>query len=146
MNSVLYGETDAALNECDTQSDMRSMNTSMNEESYVTAPMMAIVRPGNTTDEELHDLFEAAISDRLLAMREQMERISGPLSMSHKRSMQTEALHPYEAETLTTFKAQLANMYTMSYRWQHVLLFVCLGLMLAMLGFDVMGLLILAAQ
>ncbi len=138
MNSVLCRETDVALNECNVSSDMISMNTSMDEESYVTAPMMAAVRPSSTTEEELHDMFEAAISTRLLAMREQMNRISGPLTPNQK--------HFYETETLPTFKTQLVNMYTFSNRWQRIVLLSCSGLMLAMIGFDVMGLLILAMR
>ncbi len=138
MNSVLCRETDTVLNEYSVQSDVISMNTSMDEESYVTAPMMAVVRPSSTTEEELHDMFEAAISTRLLAMREQMNRISGPLTPSRKRF--------YETETLPTFKTQLTNMYAFSNRWQRIVLFGCLGLMLAMIGFDIMGLLILAVR
>ena len=137
MNSVLCRETDVALNECSVSSDMISMNTSMDEESYVTAPMM-VVRPTSTTEEELHDLFEAAISTRLLGMREQMNRISGPLTLNRE--------HFYETETLPTFKTQLANMYASSSRWQRTVFFICLGLMLAMIGFDIMGLLILVAR
>ena len=138
MNSVLCRETDVALNECSVLSDMISMNTSMDEESYMTTPMMAVVRPSSTTEEELHDMFEAAISTRLLGMREQMDRISGPLPPNRE--------HFYETETLPTFKTQLANMYASSSRWQRTVFFICLGLMLAMIGFDIMGLLILAAR
>jgi hypothetical protein len=114
------------------------MNTSMDEESYVTAPMMAVVRPNSTTEEELYDMFEAAISDRLLSMREQMNRISGQLTPNRKCF--------YETETLPTLKTQLTNVYASTSRWQRIVLFGCLGLMLAMIGFDVMGLLILAAR
>jgi hypothetical protein len=114
------------------------MNTSMDEESYMTAPMMTVVRPTSTTEEDIHDMFEAAISTRLLTMREQMNRISGPLTPSRKRF--------YETEALPTFKTQLANMYAFSSRWQRVVLFGCLSLILAMIGFDVMGLLILAMR
>lgn len=138
MNNVLCRDTDVALNECDVESDMISMDTSMNEESYMTTPMVAMVRPVSTTEEDLHNMFEAAISTRLLAMRTQIDRISGPLSPSRKRF--------YETKTLPTFKTQLANIYAFSSLLQRIVLFGCLGLMLAMIGFDVMGLLILAAR
>jgi len=138
MNNVLCRETDMALNECSIQSDVISMDTSMNEESYITAPMAAIVSPINTTEEELHTLFEAAISGRLLAMREQMNRISGPLA-AHQQCR-------YETEALPVIKKQPVHMRLFNSPWQRVIVFSCLGLILAMVGFDLMGLLILAVR
>jgi len=138
MNSVLCRETDTVLNEYSVQSDVISMNTSINEESYVTTPMMAAVRPTSISDDDLHTLFEAAISSRLLAMREQMDRISGPLAARQQRR--------YETEALPVIKKQPVNMRLFNSIWQRVIVFSCLGLMLAMVGFDIMGLLILAVR
>ena len=127
MNSVLCRVTDAVLNEC------VRMNVVPDEVSYVTAPM-AVVQPANLGEEELHTLFESAISSRLLAMREQMDRISGPLPCSvQPRNYETEKLPLIQPKKTPLFSRSL----------QRTILFGSLGLMLAMLGFDLMGLLVL---
>ncbi len=138
MNSVLCRETSVALNEYSVQSDVISMDTPISEDSYATAPMMAVVRPTSMSEDDLHTLFEAAISSRLLAMREQMDRISGPLATRQQRH--------YETEALPVIKKQPVNMRLFNSTWQRVIVCSSLGLILAMIGFDIMGLLILAAR
>ena len=137
MNSVLCRTTDAALNECLLESDKMSMNTAHDEESYATAPI-AIVQPASLDEEELHTLFESAISNRLLAMREQMDRISGPLPYTQLRSDETEVLPVVEK--------QPKRRSVFRHRWHRTLLYCSLGLMLTMIGFDLMGLLVLCTR
>jgi len=112
------------------------MNVAQHEESYATAPMM-VVQPASFGEEELHVLFESAISSRLLAMREQMDRISGPLPFAELRSYETEVLPVVvkQPEKLFVFRP-----------WQRTLLCGSLGLMLTMVGFDLMGLLVLCTR
>ena len=137
MNSVLCRTTDAALNECLFESDKMSMNAAHDEESYATAPMAA-VQPPSLGEEELHTLFESAISSRLLAMREQMDRISGPLPYTQ--------LHGYETEVLPVVEKQPKRRSVFRHRWHRTLLYCSLGLMLTMIGFDLMGLLVLCTR
>ena len=132
MNSVLCERSNPALNKYQRASDNIYMNRAQYEEAYATAPMPA-VGTKNIAEEELHLLFESAISCRLLAMREQMDRISGPLPQP--RNCQTEAL-PIVAK-------QPKSRLVFHRSWQRALVYGSLGLMLTMLGFDLMGLLVL---
>ena len=132
MSSVLCRTTDAALNECLLESDGK--NVAQHEVSYETTPI-AVVRPANFGEEELHSLFESAISSRLLAMREQMDRISGPLPYTQSRS--------YETDVLPIVTKQTKELFVFRGSWQRTLLYSSLGLMLTMIGFDLMGLLVL---
>ncbi len=138
MNNVLCRATDAELSEYRLQADRFSMNVSPIEESYLTAPMLAMASP-STSEEDLHTSFEAAISGRLLAMQERMERISSSLQYNQQRR--------YETEILPAIEKQSKNTKSLFYRrCQHVVLFGCCGLLLIITGFDLMGLLILCTR
>ena len=104
---------------------------------YATAPM-ATVQPARLGEEELHTLFESAISSRLLAMREQMDRISGPLPYTQSRW--------YETDVLPVVAKQPKPHVAFRNRWQRALLYISLGLMLTMIGFDLMGVLVLCTR
>ena len=136
MNSVLCRATDVALHECLFESDtMNMMNMAPHdEESYATTPMAA-VQSASFGEEELHTLFESAISSRLLAMREQMDRISGPLPYRQLRT--------YETDVLPVVAVQPKKHLMFRSPWQRTLLYGSLCLMLTMIGFDLMGLLVL---
>ena len=134
MNSVLCPTTDTILHKCLLESDTMNMNEAHYEESYVTTPM-AVVQPVSLGEEELHALFESAISSRLLAMREQMDRISGPLPYTQLRT--------YETEMLPRVVMQPKKRFVLRHSWQRTLLYASLGLLLTMIGFDLMGLLVL---
>ena len=137
MNSVLCRTTDAALNKCPLESDKMNMNVAQYEESYATAPM-AVVQPANVEEEELHTLFESAISSRLSAMRTQMDRISGPLPYTQS--------HSYETDVLPVIATQPKKLFMFRSSFQRTLLYGSLCLMLTMLGFDLMGVLILCTR
>ena len=137
MNSVLCRTTDAALNKCLLESDKMNMNRAQCNESYATAPM-AVVRPTNLEEEELHTLFESAISSRLLAMRTQMDRISGPLPYTQSRW--------YETDMLPVVAKQPKNLFMFRSSFQRTLLYSSLCLMLTTLGFDLMGVLVLCTR
>ncbi len=137
MNSVLCRTTDGTLNECLLESDRMSMNVVHYEESYATAPMAA-VQPARLSEEELHTQFETAISGRLLAMREQMDRISGPLPYAQLRN--------YDTDVLPVVVKQPKNLFVFPCSWQRTFLYGSLALMLTMIGFDLMGLLVLCSR
>ncbi len=136
MNSVLCRTTDETSNECLFEFDRKNMDVAQYE--YATAPM-ATVHPATLAEEELHELFESAISDRLLAMREQMARISGPLPYTRVRNYETEALPVVVAK-------QPEKLLTFLQHWQRPVLYGSLGLMLTLVGFDLMGLLVLCTR
>ncbi len=138
MNSVLCRVTDAAMNECLSEAGVVHTNAAPDEELYTTAPM-AVVQPVDSGEEELHTLFESAISSRLLAMREQMDRISGPLPHYIQQRR-------YETDMLPVVEAEPKKTLVFHGFWQRTILFGSLGLMLTMLGFDLMGLLVLYAR
>ncbi len=138
MNSVLCPTTNVMLNECTFETDRNSMDVALYDEAYATAPIAA-VQPPCFGEEELHVLFESAISNRLLAMREKMDRISGPLPHTSTHSYETEA-PPVVVPT------QKRNLLVFHHRWQRPLLYSSLGLMLTLLGFDLMGLLVLCTR
>ena len=138
MNSVLCRVTDAAMNECLSEAGVVHTNAAPDEELYTTAPM-AVVQPVDSSEEELHTLFELAISSRLLAMREQMDRISGPLPHYTQQRR-------YETDMLPVVDARPKKTLVFHNPCQRTILFGSLGLMLTMLGFDLMGLLVLYAR
>jgi hypothetical protein len=124
------------------------------DDCFATMPEMraiALDRPSLQPfdEEELHTSFEQAISSRLLAVNRQLDRISGPLSISgqlpntgsltHTRSLNQKGM-PIEQPEKKQF-LQFAN-----HAWQRAMIFGSLTLMSMMAGFDIMGLLILHAH
>jgi hypothetical protein len=132
-------------------------DTPVAEDRFATMPVLPAVpayEPLN--EEELHTLFEQAISDRLLAVNKQLSLKSGPLGHTQGLQLNTDPLsqlsqisHPSsmtDARTVTgplqehrkkLFLALLGNV------WQRGLIFASLTLMLMLIGFDLMGLLVL---
>jgi membrane-bound ClpP family serine protease len=134
MNALLckpYGTTDADI--CD------ALNV---QEDFVTRPMQAVQPECIATDEEaLHLSFEEAISDRIVTLN--MNRYAarsalastGPLRDTTVRR----ALSALATENAEFSKARRA----LRIGWQRVITYVCIALMLMLIGFDLMGLLIL---
>jgi hypothetical protein len=88
--------------------------------------------------EEAYTSFEAAISDRVLALKER--HISSYKSTGAHESV-TSAIHIFgSAATIIWHKVYSRRI------WQRGLLFASLALMLMMVGFDLMGLLVLNAR
>jgi len=98
------------------------------------------VRPTDTqpNEEELHTSFEEAISDRVLAVNRQLRHLSNPL---------TDCL-VVQSSTNTPVKVQnlLARLKRPGYASRQALLYVAISLMLVMVGFDLMGLLVLQTR
>ena len=131
MNSILCSSTDTEL-------DIRRITADMPapEDMYATAPM-ALLRPAyrQPSEEELHTSFEEAISDRVLAVNRQLQRLSGTLNSTRQ----------VQPQTSSWLKKQALALHSSSFEkaCPKGILFAALALMLLMVGFDLMGLLVL---
>jgi hypothetical protein len=109
------------------------------EDMYATTPLV-VVRPTYTqpNEEELHTSFEEAISDRVLAVNRQLRHLSIPLTDC--LDVQSPARTPVKLQSL------LARLTRPGYASRQALLYVAIALMLVMVGFDLMGLLVLQTR
>jgi NH3-dependent NAD+ synthetase len=130
MNSILCSSTDTEL-------DIRRITADMPapEDMYATAPMALLQPAYRQTDEELHTSFEEAISDRVLAVNRQLQRLSGTLTSTRQ----------VQPQTSSWLKKQVLALRSSSFEkaWPKGILFAAFALMLLMAGFDLMGLLVL---
>ena len=131
MNSIVY-------NPAETEPDIRCMTTETtgSEDIYSTTPLIAIrsiYRQSN--EDELHSSFEEAISDRVYALNKQLRCLNVPLidNLPVQSSM-----YPH-VELL----AKPTKFTLLSPGIRQVMLLISMAFMLIMVGFDVMGLLIL---
>ncbi len=154
MNCTLCRPTDTELNENFVQGTM-----TVAENAYATVPMVAVKTVYQQPDEEeLHTSFEEAISDRLIALHSRLDRISKPLSntqdlhydtdpvlsASLKNTTATLALgHVRATHSTDQLKPSPTFSHPMVNSWQRIMIFACLALMFMLLGFDVMGSLVL---
>ena len=130
MNSILCSSTDTEL-------DIRRITADMPapEDMYATAPMALLQPAYRQTDEELHTSFEEAISDRVLAVNRQLQRLSGTLTSTRQVQPQTSSWLKKQVLALRSSSFEKAG--------PKGILFTALALMLLMAGFDLMGLLVL---
>ncbi len=89
-------------------------------------------------EEALHSAFEEAISQRLLAFHLRQSRISGPLALSSTSTFGARARPCVHRQT--GLSAWLPR------RWRPWLMRLCLALALILIGFDLMGLLVLCTR
>ncbi len=130
-----------SINPAATELNIRSVtfDAAMVEDMYATTPV-AVVLPTyrQLNEEELHTSFEEAISDRVLAVNKQLRRLSGTMTG-----------HSYvESQTCTAVKqGSLADCFlALGRAGQRGILFVAIAFMLVMVGFDLMGLMVLHMQ
>ena|SRR5690242_17528249 len=131
-------------------------DTLAQEEGYVTVPMVAfppVFQQPDEDEEELYTSFEEAISNRLIALH---ERLSDPalhtLSRSPYRYMGTAyqtlplavALPTTDAAAWTPGLGPIVRKPRRS--WRRSIFYTCLALIFSLVGFDLMGLLILNAR
>ena len=97
------------------------------------------------SEEELYTLFEQAMSDRLLALGARLSRSSESLTTPSEMADQKARATSVESFPSTMpLKLHAGTLWTlMSTGWQRALTQVSLALMLVMIGFDLMGLLVL---
>lgn len=130
MNSILCSSADTEL-------DIRRITADMPapEDMYATAPMALLQPAYRQTDEELHTSFEEAISDRVLAVNRQLQRLSGTLTSTRQ----------VQPQTSSWLKKQVLALRSSSFEkaWPKGILFAASALILLMAGFDLMGLLVL---
>jgi hypothetical protein len=147
MISTLYRATDVELDGYAIQTDNLPI-----EDSYATVPMTA-VRPlyQPSDEEELYTSFEEAISDRLLAVRERLSRISDP-ALSIPEVLCNTYPH-WQPQAQTSQPAYISMPLIVSGNesrsslldsgWQRIVIFASFALMCILIGFDLMGLLVL---
>lgn len=128
------------------------IDTSELEDYFATQPEMPAYEQLN--EEELHTSFEAAISNRVCILHKQLSLKSSPLTqidaqhtqpqtepLGHSNSLVHRAFVPGLPQPQGTFSSSL-----FSNVWQRTVVFVCAALMFMLLGFDMMGLLVLHAH
>ena len=117
---------------------------SLLEDQYATTPM-AVVQPAFQFpgEEELYTSFEQAISDRVMAVNRQLNRLSGPITDTGYVQPHTDDLVHPDIPIMTVPLPAIANPAQHGNVWQQTVLMVCLCLALVMLGFDLMGVLFL---
>lgn len=123
---------------------------------YVTEPMPAIKKPvyHQSDEEELHTSFEEAISDRILALQSRLSHLSNPTLEVQYAERNTDAVLSTEAEarniavaqgpvhmTYSTDRLECVSRPTVA--WRRATAFVCFAMMFMLLGFDLMGFLVL---
>lgn len=131
---------------------MRGDRTLPMDTLYATMPMIAVDTPSayghalsrpvspDTSEEELYTSFEQAISDRVTALNIRLQRItraSGP-APALAPSSSSSRMACVQAPVKTT-----GQLRPRPRSWQPLLLLSSLALMFLLLGFDIMGLLVL---
>jgi len=114
-------------------------NTAPLDEAYATAPMAAVLPVDQpSSEEELHSSFEEAISGRLLAVNNRLDRLS---SVSHPvvAYKQTGELQP---SVVSSPLVQVQSP-VLRHPWRKILIGVALACICVSIGFDLMGLLVL---
>ena len=128
--------------------------SSMIEDWFATTPALLAAPSSILADEEeLHTSFEQAISDRLIAVNKRLSLISGPLTNSQQIHAQiTRPLHQTylpdneDNDMPSPRPAACAPANSPAISWQRSILLGGLALMLLLVGFDIMGLLVLLAH
>ena len=134
MKSIVY-------NPAETELDIRCIttDTGATEDIYSTTPMpimRSLYRQSN--EEELHSSFEKAISDRVLVLNRQLRRLSIPLT--ENLSVQTPSSSVVKMQGLS------ARLTSLGQASRQAMLRIAIAFMLVMVGFDLMGLLVLHMQ
>src|SRR5260370_16741302 len=117
------------------------------EERFVTEPIIAVEPAYRQLDEqELHTLFEQAISDRVVAVSARLKRISSALNDCQPVSPETTSQRMYQApvEVVPSNWLPDSREKTRSFSptslWQRSFIIAGLAVMLLLTGFDLRGL------
>ncbi|GCE05202.1 hypothetical protein [Dictyobacter aurantiacus] len=132
MSATLCPTTDIDLDVC-------NVSIATNDE-YETTPMAVALPPQQADDEEvLYAGFEEAISGRCQAWKRLSDGSLNSVQHTSKKYA-TAALPTTEALTTDQMVAFVQR------NWQSGVLIACLALMFILIGFDVMGMLVLAMR
>ena len=127
MNATLYRPSERTQNVFDTATPFGTLTQ---HDVFATAPMKAVIYH-QENEEELHTSFEGAISDRVLAMNRQLQRLSGSLVEVRCTEPHIDVL--VKQGGFTWRPALSLRVWRLA----------GLALMLVLIGFDLMGLLVL---
>ena len=131
MNTTLYNPADSELD-----IHYPFADTTIPEDMHATTPM-AVVRTTcwQPSEEELHTSFEQAISDRVLAVNRQLKHLSCPLTGNLPVQSQT--------GTTVTQRSLVTHLMFLDRAWQQRIRYIAIAFLPFMVGFDLMGLLVL---
>ena len=143
---------DAELNFRGFNTDAYVNESSLVEDRFATMPVLTVnplTQP--LSEEELHTSFEQAISDRLMIVNQRLSLASGPLTYTYPQCSQvhTEPLGHTKVMNSTGYPpVPEQRHHTMLTKgdWRRLLTYGCLALMLMLIGFDLMGMLMLHAH
>jgi hypothetical protein len=127
-----------AYNPAETEPDICCMatETAASEDMYSTTPLITI-RPlyRQPNEDELHSSFEEAISERVIALNKQLRYLSDPLmdNVSGQSSLCSAVKLQSNPTRFPLLRPGLRQL----------MLLTALAFMLIMVGFDLMGLLVL---
>jgi hypothetical protein len=123
---------------------------------YTTEPMLPAIKklPYQQPDEEeLHTSFEEAISDRLFALHSRLSRLSNPIRAIQDAERNTDTVisttsirnttAPQAFVQIVTTPDRLENVSHPTGTWKRTTIFACSATMFLLLGFDLMGFLVL---
>ena len=140
----------------DSELDLRCFNadayvdeSSSVEDRFATMPVLTVnplTQP--LSEEELHTSFEQAISDRLMIVNQRLSLASGPLTYTYPQRSQvhTEPLDDSKAMKSAVYPPvpeQQHHAVPTQGDWRRLLIYGCLALMFTLIGFDLMGVLML---
>ena len=132
MRHCILCRPDGSVDDTDAVS---SAMASTGDSLFVTTPMPAF-RPlfQQPDEEEVYTSFEEAMSERVLAVNRQLSHLS------RAQSCVRQSVSPVEGGRSSRAGEALARVEN---AWQRGVLLLSMALMLLLLGFDVMGLLVL---
>jgi hypothetical protein len=144
--------TDAELNFRGFNTDAYVNESSLVEDRFATMPVLTVnplTQP--LSEEELHTSFEQAISDRLMIVNQRLSLTSGPLTYTYPQRSQvhTEPLGNTKAMKSAVYPpVPIQQHHTVLTKgdWRRLLAYGCLALMFTLIGFDLMGVLMLHAR
>ena len=117
-------------------------------------PAMKKLEYQQPDEEELHTSFEEAISDRLLALHSRLSRLSDPTLAIQGVERSTDAVLSTTTSIRNTTTPQkvvqrvaasnhVGDVSHPTFAWKRITIFACSATMFILLGFDLMGLLVL---
>jgi hypothetical protein len=149
MNGTFCMAANTAFDELPVQNKIAAT-----ENIYATEPILTIRKPvfQQPDEEELHTSFEEAISDRLLAIHSRLSRLSNPMLNVQYAECNTDTNFSIGVSSTTaarefvhtlsaTDNVEFLTHLTVS--WRRATIFACSAMMFMLLGFDLLGLLML---
>lgn len=130
----------------ETQLDLRCLSAQvLPEDDYFATVPMSVVQPASVresaSEEDLYTLFEEAISARVAVVSRQLSHLSPP---EGDVCTAMQGCCASTARRRTCFSAVVARFRRFWQTRRPALTLLCLGLNLLLLGFDCMGVLVLA--